>query len=167
MMINKEKFSPVRTTIDRKRLGRGIGSGHGKTSSRGHKGQRSRSGHKISVSFEGGQMPFYRRIPKNRGFKRTWKVPFQVVNLNQLIQKDLTTVTPTILYQLGLIRSMTKPVKILGTEKITKPIMIHAHAISKSAADAIELGQGKFEKLEMPARRQPPKEKFADKFSRS
>lgn len=130
-----------------KRVGRGIGSGHGKTAGRGTKGQRSRSGHKLGYAFEGGQMPFYRRIPKWRGFKRPSRLVYQVVNLEKVAALKLVKIDPQILYQNGLISNLHHPVKILGAAKFPTPLKIIAHAISHKALTALETEKGTFEKI--------------------
>lgn len=136
-----------------KRIGRGQGSGHGGTSTRGHKGQKSRSGDSIRPWFEGGQMPLIRRIPK-RGFRNPFKVEYQVVNLSRLqelidrgkISPD-TKVTPELLYEVGAVSKRTLPVKILGDGELKVALEISAHAFSKSALQKIQAIGGKAIKL--------------------
>lgn len=124
-------------TRPRKRLGRGNGSGLGKTSGKGHKGQRSRAGASIPAGFEGGQMPLQRRLPK-RGFKNPFRVKYSPVNLNQLSElfsgKDEITIDD--LYASGVC-SKNFPVKILGTGEIGFSVKITAHTFSKTAAKKI------------------------------
>ncbi|MHA2620686.1 MAG: 50S ribosomal protein L15 [bacterium JZ-2024 1] len=130
----------------KKRVGRGESSGHGKTSTRGHKGQRARAGAKIPIWFEGGQMPLTRRLPKLKGFKPPFRVKPQIVNLSKLsrfIPPDIRDVNPVLLFQMGLISSRTQPVKILGEGTIKRPLNISAHSFSKSARAAIEKAGGK------------------------
>lgn len=136
-----------------KRIGRGQGSGHGGTSTRGHKGQKSRSGESIRPWFEGGQMPLIRRIPK-RGFRNPFKVEYQIVNLSrlqELIDKGKisagTSVTPELLYELGAVSKKTLPVKILGDGELKVALEISAHAFSKSALQKIQAIGGKAIKL--------------------
>lgn len=129
------------TQKNRKRVGRGIGSGCGKTSTLGHKGQRSRSGHKISATFEGGQMPFYRRIPKKRGFRSPNKVVFQVVNLGAISRLQLKTVNHQTLLAKKLISDPKAPVKILGNGDINFVSHFQVNALSKSAIKKIELAK--------------------------
>lgn len=136
-----------------KRVGRGQGSGHGGTSTRGHKGQRSRSGESIRPWFEGGQMPFIRRIPK-RGFRNPFKVEYQIVNLSrlqELIDKGKISpdakVTPELLYDVGAVSKKTLPVKILGDGELKVALEISAHAFSKSALQKIQAIGGKAIKL--------------------
>ena len=124
------------STKGRKRVGRGPGSGRGKTSTRGEKGQKARSGGSIHPSFEGGQMPLIRRIPK-RGFKSPNRVDYQVVNVRDLDRFD-GEVSVEALKAAGLIRSLNKPVKILGVGEVEKALSVSAHAFSGSARTKIE-----------------------------
>ena len=125
---------------DRKRVGRGPGSGTGKTAGRGQKGQKSRSGGSVHPRFEGGQMPLIRRIPK-RGFKSINRVDYQVVNVRDLerIEGDAT---PETLRDAGLIRSLRKPVKVLGQGDLSKKLAVSAHKFSASAQSKIEAAGG-------------------------
>jgi large subunit ribosomal protein L15 len=121
----------------RTRVGRGIGSGIGKTSGRGILGQRSRSGGSVRPGFEGGQNPLYRRIPK-RGFKNHTTVRYGVINVGDLSQfKDGTEVNPTMLIELGLVKSKARGVKVLGNGKLDKKLKVLAHHFSESAIKAI------------------------------
>ncbi len=126
----------------RKRVGRGPGSGHGKTSTRGHKGQKARSGGAKGPGFEGGQMPLYRRLPK-RGFKNPFRIEYEVVNLDQLEQKfsEGEVVTIAALKEKRLVRR-DLPVKILGRGELTKKLTVEAHAFSEKAKKAIESAGG-------------------------
>jgi large subunit ribosomal protein L15 len=127
---------------NRKRVGRGIGSGSGKTSGRGQKGQKSRSGGNPHPWFEGGQMPLYRRLPK-RGFTNIFRKEYEVVNLVQLIKlKNESPVTPEVLKSKGMIHKIDL-VKILGNGELTEAVTVHAHKFSKSAKDKIEKSGGK------------------------
>ena len=132
-----------------KRKGRGTGTGNGKTAGRGHKGQKARSGGKIRVGFEGGQMPLQRRLPKF-GFTNLKRVEFKPINLSTLeelaAKKNLTEVTIDTLVAAGFISSNDK-VKILGNGAITKALTVKAHAFSKSAEAAITAAGGNVEKL--------------------
>ena len=125
---------------NRKRVGRGMGSGLGKTAGRGQKGQKARSGGKVSPHFEGGQMPLHRRIPK-RGFTNINRVEYQVVNLRDLEALD-GAVTVASLKAAGLIGNVRKPVKVLGQGELTKALAVEAHAFSKSAKEKIEAAGG-------------------------
>jgi large subunit ribosomal protein L15 len=133
----------------RRRVGRGHGSGRGKTAGRGTKGQNSRAGGGVRQGFEGGQLPIQRRMPYKRGFTNRMKAPWEVVNLSQLETLDVEgTVTPQVLIERGLIRGPEFPVKILGSGELTKAVSIKAHAFSKSAQAAIEQAGGTVETLE-------------------
>lgn len=122
---------------NRKRLGRGPGSGTGKTSGRGHKGQKARSGGTVRAGFEGGQMPLHRRIPK-RGFTPLDRVEYQVVNLGALGIVEGDEVTPETLVRHGLIGSASAPLKILGDGEVERAFTVRAHAFSGSAREKIE-----------------------------
>lgn len=126
---------------ERKLLGRGPSSGHGKTSTRGSKGETSRSGRDFYPGFEGGQMPLIRKIPK-RGFINRAKLEYQIVNLKNLNRIKEKTLTLNLLEEKGLIKDKNKLVKILGEGEIKNPIIIQAHAISKKAAQKIKNAGG-------------------------
>lgn len=131
----------------RKIVGRGRGSGHGKTSRRGQKGQRARSGRGPHLGFEGGQNPLIRSIPK-RGFNAPVRVEFQIVNLRDLVKLNYDVfITPDILAQEGIIKNGSRPVKILAQGKLAKPLMVKAHAFSAKAKELIEKSGGKIECL--------------------
>ncbi|MDP3789193.1 MAG: 50S ribosomal protein L15 [Candidatus Omnitrophota bacterium] len=138
----------------KKRVGRGVGSGHGKTSGKGHKGLKSRSGAggKLRLGFEGGQMPLIRRIPK-RGFNSKFKVINQVINIEQLnhFRKD-DVVDLKKLRESNLIKTLNKPVKVLGDGDMKKPLTIYAHYFSKSALDKIAKAGGKAELISHPVK---------------
>jgi len=131
-----------------KRIGRGQGSGHGKTATKGHKGAKSRSGHKFKLWFEGGQMPLSRRVPKF-GFKSRNREETQAVNVESLervvSEKRLSgaVVNPEVMYSLGLISKKQVPVKILGNGDLKTKLEVSAHAFSKSAIAKIEAAGGK------------------------
>jgi len=124
----------------RKRVGRGSGSGLGKTAGRGQKGQKARTGGKVHIHFEGGQMPLHRRIPK-RGFNNMNRVEYQVVNLRDLDAFE-GQVTVESLKGAGLIGHLHRPVKVLGQGEVTKALKVEAHAFSKSAKEKIEAAGG-------------------------
>ncbi|MBB6284321.1 50S ribosomal protein L15 [Geobacillus subterraneus] len=127
------------------RVGRGIGSGNGKTSGRGHKGQKARSGGGVRLGFEGGQTPLFRRLPK-RGFTNINRKEYAVVNLDKLnIFEDGTEVTPELLLETGVISKLKSGVKILGKGQIEKKLTVKAHKFSTSAKEAIEAAGGKTE----------------------
>ena len=128
---------------NRKRVGRGQGSGHGGTSCRGHKGQLSRSGAGKRVWFEGGQMPLQRRLPK-QGFRNIFRQEYQVVNLKDLARiPDATDIDPQMMYEKRLIRKKRAKVKVLGDGTIERSVNVSANAFSKSAVDKIESAGGR------------------------
>lgn len=131
----------------RKRVGRGVGSGHGKTSCKGHKGQKARSGGPKGAGFEGGQMPLQRRLPK-RGFTNNFSVDYAIVNLD-VIEKLRTegTITPELLYSRGVIKNMKSGLKVLGNGNVQGPVTVKAMIFSASAAAKIEAAGGKAEVL--------------------
>ncbi len=141
--------APKKATEKRKRVGRGMGSGMGKTSTRGHKGQRSRTGSRMIRGFEGGQMPLHRRMPK-RGFTNIFRKEFNIVSLERLAELGETTITPDVLRKAGVIRTK-HPVKILGDGELTVAITVSAHKFSKSAQDKITKAGGKFEVIAVKA----------------
>jgi len=126
----------------KKRVGRGPGSGHGKTASRGSKGAKSRSGFRFKRGFEGGQMPLHRRVPK-RGFHNPFRVEFAVVNLDTLAEvfEAGSSVTPEVLRERGLVGG-SKPVKVLGRGEIAKALTVRAHKFSGTAAQKIAAAGG-------------------------
>jgi large subunit ribosomal protein L15 len=138
---------PAGSRRDRKRKGRGPGSGLGKTAGRGHKGQKARSGGKVARGFEGGQMPLQRRIPK-RGFTPLFRVEYQVVNVRVLEELEAAEVTPQVLADAGLIGSARKPVKILGDGELSRKVSVSAHAFSRTAKEKIEGAGGSVSELE-------------------
>ena len=137
------------STKKRKRIGRGQGSGRGGTSTRGHKGAKSRSGYSKKIGFEGGQMPLQRRVPKY-GFKNINRKEFKAINISTLQtlaeKNDLEKIDPQVLAKAGLV-SKNDLVKILGKGTLERKIEVHAHAFSKSAVEAIEARKGTVVKL--------------------
>jgi len=131
---------------ERKRLGRGIGSGLGKTSGKGHKGQNARSGGGVRPGFEGGQMPLTRRLPK-RGFSNApFRVTYEIINVADLERFDAgTVVTPELLEETRVCKNAVKGVKVLGTGDLTKALTVRAHKVSESARQKIEAAGGKVE----------------------
>lgn len=128
-----------------KRIGRGTGSGHGKTSTKGHKGQNARSGGPKGPGFEGGQMPFQRRMPK-RGFTNIFKKEYAILNLKDLSEfKGSDAITPEVLLEKGVIRKLKDGVKILGEGDLKGPLTIKANKFSNSALKKIEAAGGKAE----------------------
>lgn len=128
----------------RKRVGRGPGSGHGKTACKGHKGQKARSGGGTKPGFEGGQMPLQRRLPK-RGFTNIFQKKYTVVNLGTLERLEETTITPEYLLEEGVIKKVQDGIKILGNGEITRPMTVKAHAFSASAKEKIAGAKGSVE----------------------
>ncbi len=141
-----EELKPAKgATKKRKRVGRGPGSGAGKTASKGHKGQKARSGGVKGAGFEGGQMPLQRRIPK-RGFTNIFRKEYAIVNLSELEKIGGTDpVTPEMLVQKGLIKDLKTGVKILGMGELKSKLTVRAHKFSKSALDKIQAAGGKAE----------------------
>ena len=137
--------APKKAAEIKKRVGRGMGSGMGKTSTRGHKGQRSRSGSRMLRGFEGGQMPLHRRMPK-RGFTNIFRKEYSIVNLEKLAALGETTITPEVLRKAGVIKSK-RPLKVLGDGELAIALTVHAHKFSKSAQEKITKAGGKFEVL--------------------
>ncbi|RLB71706.1 MAG: 50S ribosomal protein L15 [Deltaproteobacteria bacterium] len=132
---------------ERRRIGRGVGSGYHKTGGRGHKGQKSRSGGTIPVWFEGGQMPLQRRLPK-RGFKNIFRVEYEVVNIHQLNRfAEGETVDVEALRASGLVRDKNAPVKILGNGLLSRKITIKAHKFSATAREKIIQAGGQVEEI--------------------
>ncbi|EDO1228164.1 50S ribosomal protein L15 [Listeria monocytogenes] len=130
---------------ERNRVGRGTGSGNGKTSGRGHKGQKARSGGGVRLGFEGGQLPLFRRIPK-RGFTNINRKEFAIVNLDVLNRfEDGTEVTPELLVETGIVRNEKSGIKILSNGNIEKKLTVKANKFSAAAKEAIEAAGGKTE----------------------
>jgi large subunit ribosomal protein L15 len=134
--------APRKANENKKRVGRGMGSGMGKTSTRGHKGQGSRSGSSLMRGFEGGQMPLHRRLPK-RGFTNIFKTEYEVVNLERLAGLNESEITPDVLRKAGVVTSKNTLVKVLGQGELSKALTVHAHKFSKSAQEKIEKAGGK------------------------
>ena len=133
----------------KKRIGRGQGSGHGKTATRGHKGAKSRSGFRTKRGFEGGQTPLHRRLPK-RGFHNPFRVEYAVVNLDTLgeVFEAGTAVTPDLLRERGIVRDRSAAIKVLGRGELDKALSVQAHKFSGSAAKKIEAAGGRADVLE-------------------
>lgn len=130
---------------DRTRVGRGTGSGCGKTSGRGHKGQKSRSGGGVRPGFEGGQMPIYRRLPK-RGFKNIWRKEYAEVNVGTLnVFEDDMTVDAVALVEVGILKNVLDGVRILGGGTLNKKLTVKAQGFSKKAAEKINASGGSTE----------------------
>ncbi|HZD08353.1 MAG TPA: 50S ribosomal protein L15 [Candidatus Limnocylindrales bacterium] len=137
--------APKKANENKKRVGRGMGSGMGKTSTRGHKGQRSRSGSRMMRGFEGGQMPLHRRVPK-RGVTNIFREEYNIVNLEKLADLGESTINPDVLRKAGVISTKRK-LKIPGDGELKSAITVHAHKFSKSAQEKITKAGGKFEVL--------------------
>lgn len=132
----------------RKRVGRGDGSGHGTYSGRGCKGQKSRSGYKMRIGFEGGQLPLIKRLPRKRGFVNIFRVEYNIINLNKLnIFEPGSEVTPEVLVAAGLVKSLRHPIKILAEGDINHPLVIKANKFSVAAKAKIEAAGGKVEEI--------------------
>ena len=142
MQLGQVKSSTEK--VERKRVGRGIGSGLGKTSGRGHKGQKARSGGGVRRGFEGGQTPLYRRLPK-RGFTNIHAKNYTEVTLNMLNKSEATEVTAETLLAEGIIGKVNEGIVVLGTGKIEKKLTVKAKKFTKSAAEKIEAVGGKIE----------------------
>ena len=138
--------APRKANENKKRVGRGMGSGMGKTSTRGHKGQGSRSGSSMMRGFEGGQMPLHRRLPK-RGFTNIFRIDYEVVNLDRLASLGESEITPAVLRKKGVVSSKKSLVKVLGSGELTSALTVHAHKFSKSAQEKITKAGGKAEVL--------------------
>jgi large subunit ribosomal protein L15 len=139
--------APRKASEKRKRVGRGMGSGMGKTATRGHKGQRSRSGSRMMRGFEGGQMPLHRRLPK-RGFTNIFRTEYAVVNLERLGSLGETNITPELLRSRGVVKRADARIKILGDGELTTALTVQAHKFSKSAQEKIAKAGGKVEVLQ-------------------
>lgn len=134
--------APKKANENKKRVGRGMGSGMGKTSTRGHKGQGSRSGSSLMRGFEGGQMPLHRRLPK-RGFTNIFRVEYAVLGLNQIAELNESELTLEKLTQHGILKKRNGLVKVLANGEIHSAVTVHAHKFSKAAQKAIEAAGGK------------------------
>ena len=134
--------APKNANRERKRVGRGMGSGHGKTSTRGHKGQGSRSGSSLMRGFEGGQMPLHRRLPK-RGFTNIFRTEYTVLNLDRLVALNEKELTLEAFQAKGYLKRRGELLKILGNGELTTAITVHGHKFSKAAQEKIEKAGGK------------------------
>ena len=137
---------PVGAKKKRKRVGRGDGSGHGTYSGRGLKGQKSRAGGGVRLGFEGGQLPLIKRLPSVRGFTNIFKTEYSIVNIKKLVVFDANTeVTPEVLLDAGIIKSLKHRVKVLGDGEIDRPLTVKAHKFTTVAGNKIEAAGGKVE----------------------
>ena len=147
MALSLNNLHPAKgSTHRKKRLGRGPGTGLGKTSGRGEKGQKSRSGYSMKIGFEGGQMPLHRRLPK-RGFTNIFRKEYSIVSIERLAELGETTITPEVLRKAGVIKTK-HPVKVLGDGELTVALTVSAHKFSKTAHDKITKAGGKVEVLQ-------------------
>ncbi|MGE0469765.1 MAG: 50S ribosomal protein L15 [Nitrospira sp.] len=144
--MNLHELAPARGAKKRrKRIGRGPGSGHGKTATKGHKGLLARSGGGKRPGFEGGQMPLVRRLPKF-GFRNPSRVEYAIVNLTSLVDwTGSETITPQAMVDAGLVKRKKRPIKILGNGELKKPLVVQAHKFSKSAEAKIQSAGGRVE----------------------
>lgn len=140
--------SPRGARKPRRRIGRGDGSGRGTYSGRGIKGQQSRAGHGPPASFEGGQTPLVRRLPRRRGFRNPFRVEYTPVNLRDLEKFEAgSEVTPDALHERGIVRTLRKPIKLLGTGELSDALTVRVHRISNAARTKIEAAGGTVEEL--------------------
>ena len=139
------ELKPSQARKERNRVGRGMSSGNGKTSGRGHKGQKARSGGGVRLGFEGGQMPLFQRLPK-RGFTNIHRTEYSIVNLDTLNKfEEGTEVTPELLLETGTVSKLKAGIKVLGNGTMEKKLIVKAHKFSTSAKEAIEAAGGKIE----------------------
>ena len=134
--------APKGANSNKKRVGRGMGSGMGKTSTRGHKGQGSRSGSRLMRGFEGGQMPLHRRLPK-RGFTNIFRTEYLVLGLDTIADLGVSELTLETLQEKGIVKGKNKLVKVLANGELKSAVTVHAHKFSAAAAKAIEAAGGK------------------------
>ena len=152
-MRQDELSPPPGSKQDRKRVGRGDGSGHGTYSGRGLKGQKSRSGYRMSRGFEGGQLPLIRRLPRKRGFTNIFRTEYSIVNVDKLnIFETGSEVTPEKLVAAGVVKSLRYPIKILAEGNIKHPLVVKANKFSAAAKAKIEAAGGKAEEVEYAAK---------------
>jgi large subunit ribosomal protein L15 len=148
---------PAGSRRDRRRVGRGLGSGRGKTSGKGVKGQKARAGGGVPPYFEGGQLPLVRKLPYRRGFTNPFRIEYEVVNLDQLeALGDTTEVTPEMLRAAGLIGKGRAPVKVLARGSLTKKLTVHAHRFSAAARNAVTAAGGSVVVIGAPEEPAPP-----------
>ncbi len=147
--MRQDKLSPAPgSKKNRKRVGRGDGSGHGTYSGRGCKGQKSRSGYKMRPGFEGGQLPLIKRLPRKRGFVNIFRTEYSVININRLnIFESGSEVTPERLVAAGVVKSLRHPIKILAEGDINHPLLVKANKFSAAAKAKIEAAGGKAEEV--------------------
>jgi large subunit ribosomal protein L15 len=147
-MQQNDLFPAFGSRKNRKRVGRGNGSGHGTFCGRGIKGQKSRSGVQLQRGFEGGQLPIIKRLPRKRGFHNPFRVAYSPVNIGSLIGFAAgTEITPELLYEVGLIETLSRPVKILADGEIKEALTVKANKFSEAAKAKIEAAGGKVEEI--------------------
>ncbi len=147
-MRQNELAPPQRAKRKRKRIGRGFGSGRGRTAGKGTKGQKARSGYKVRSGFEGGQLPLIKRLPQKRGFTNIFRTEYSIVKVERLnLFEPQSEVTPERLVEEGLVKSLKKPIKILGDGELEKPLMVKANKFTESARRKIEMAGGKAEEV--------------------
>ena len=152
-MRQDELSPPPGSKKDRKRVGRGDGSGHGTYSGRGCKGQKSRSGYRMSRGFEGGQLPLIRRLPRKRGFTNIFRIEYSIVNIDKLNMFEAgSEVTPEKLVAAGVVKSLRYPIKILAEGNIEHSLVVRANKFSTAAKAKIEAAGGKVEEVEYAAK---------------
>jgi large subunit ribosomal protein L15 len=143
-----ELSPPAGSKRNRKRVGRGDGSGHGTYSGRGVKGQKSRAGFKMRPGFEGGQLPLIQRLPRKRGFVNIFKTKYSVININKLnVFESGSEVTPESMVAAGLVKSLRHPIKVLAEGEIKHPLTVTAHKFSTAAKAKIEAAGGRVEEV--------------------
>jgi len=152
--VRQDKLSPAPgSKKHRKRVGRGDGSGHGTYSGRGCKGQKSRSGYKMSRGFEGGQLPLIRRLPRKRGFTNIFRTEYSIVNVGKLSMFEAgSEVTPERLVVAGVVKSLRHPIKILAEGALNHPLVVKANRFSAAAKAKIEAAGGEVEEVGYAAR---------------
>jgi len=152
--MRQDELSPAPgSKKSRKRVGRGDGSGHGTYSGRGCKGQKSRSGYRMSRGFEGGQLPLIRRLPRKCGFTNIFRIEYNIVNLDKLnLFEAESEVTPETLVAAGVVKSLRRPIKILAGGNIAHPLVVRANKFSTAAKAKIEALGGKAEEVEYAAK---------------
>ncbi|MFQ5925114.1 MAG: 50S ribosomal protein L15 [Dehalococcoidia bacterium] len=147
-MRQNELAPPPGARRKSKRLGRGFGSGQGKTAGKGTKGQKARSGYKVRSGFEGGQLPLIKRLPEKRGFTNIFRVEYAIVKVEQLDRfEPESEVTPQRLLEERLVKSLKRPIKILGDGQVQKPLIVKANRFSEAAKRKIELAGGRAEEI--------------------
>jgi len=144
--VKLSELRPAEGSVrERKRVGRGIGSGHGKTATKGHKGQKARN--KVRPGFEGGQTPLHRRVPHTRGFNNIFKKEYAIVNLDTLAKIEDEVITPELLIEKGVVGDLKSGLRVLGRGDIDRAVTVRAHHFSKSAEEKIKAKGGTTEVL--------------------